>query len=333
MRDKKYSLARVVNALVEGKPHGAEYEWEVSEMLRRANPATHEQRTINSILVPTHELVKHEQTRDLTVVSASAGGYLVDAERSEQVVHFLRGRSVVGRFGATILPGLRGDLTLPKIATGASHTWLSNETTQAAEQTPTTAQIVMRPKNVSSFIEFSRQLLLQSNVDVVLGRHFSDALAAAVDQAALSGSGASGQPTGLTQTSGVNAITGASLAWSGVLDFIVNAGTANLDVSGFAMTPAIYKLLANREKFAGAGAILKDGAIDARPALHSTSVPTASLLGGPWSELWIGDWGAVEIAFDPFTKFSNYIIGVRAMFSLDIAVRYPTAFSYASSIT
>lgn len=290
-------------------------------------------RTGNSVLVPTHELVQHEQfTRDLNVAGAGAGGFLVDAQNAP-VVDFLRGRSVVGRFGATILPGLRGDVTLPKISVGASHTWLSTETTQAAEQTPTTTQIVMRPKTVSSFIEFSRQLLVQSNVDVVLGRHFSGALSAAVDQAALAGSGADGQPAGLTQAAGVNAISGTSLGWDDVLDFIVNAGDANLDVTGFAMPPAIYKLLASREKAAGSGMILNDGAIDARPALHSTSVPSASLMGGPWPELWLGEWGVADISFDPATKFTQAIIGVRAMFSLDCAIRYPSAFSFASSIT
>ena len=79
--------------------------------------------------------------------------------------------------------------------------------------------------------------------------------------------------------------------------------------------------------------ILNDGAIDGRPAFHSTSVPSASLIAGPWPELWIGEWGATELSFDPFTKFASAIIAVRAVFSLDIAVRYPAAFSVASSIT
>lgn len=333
MYDKNYSLARVVRALVEGRPHSCEYEWAVAETLGRATGQ--QLRTGNSILVPTHELVKHEQlhTRDLNAAAAGAGGFLVGTENRD-VAHFLRGRSVVGRFGATILPGLRGDVTLPKITTGATHTWLTVETTQAAEQTPSTAQIALKPKTVAVFVEFSRQLLLQSNVDVVLGKHFADALAGAVDAAALAGSGVSGQPTGLSNTAGVNAITGTSIDFGKTLDFVVNAGLANLDVSGFAVTPAVYKLIANRARFTGGSiGIVHDGAIDGRPVLPSTSVPSATMMGGPWSELWIGEWGAVDISFDPFTKFSTAIIGVRAMFTLDCAVRYPSAFSVASSIS
>jgi hypothetical protein len=119
-----------------------------------------------------------------------------------------------------------------------------------------------------------------------------------------------------------------------VLDFIVNAGAQNLDVTGYAMQVAIYKLLANRARLAGGSIpIFYDGTIDGRLALHSSSIPTASLIAGPWPELWIGEWGAVELSFDPYTSFTSAIISVRAMFSLDIAVRYPSAFSVASSIT
>jgi HK97 family phage major capsid protein len=271
----------------------------------------------------------------LSAAGADSGAYLVGTKNAA-IIDFLRARSVVGRFGATILPGLVGNVTLPKVLTGAVVTWLTNEAAEAVEQTPTLAQAALTPKTVAVLVEFSRQLLLQSTpvVDLVLGRHLSDALRAAVDAAALAGTGSAGQPLGLVATPGVNSITGTSLAWAGVLDFIVNSGAANLDVSGWAMTPAVYKLLASREKgAAGSGMILSDGAIDARPALHSTSVPTASLIAGPWPEVWLAEWGAVDLSFDPYTKFTSAIIAVRAMFSLDVAVRYPGAFSVASAIT
>jgi len=326
----RHSIGRAVRSLLEGQRSIAPVEHEVSDMITRQTG----QRTTtgNSILVPTRELVRHEH-RALTAASASGGGFLVATDQGP-VVDFLRARSVVGRFGATILPDLRGNVTLPREATGANETWLASETSPATDQTPTLGQIAMTPKTVSVKVPFSRQLLLQSNVDAVLGRHFSDALAAAVDKAAIAGTGASGQPTGLTLTSGVNAIAGAALDYPKVLDFIVNAGAQNLDVTGFAMQVASYKLFANRARLTGGSIpIIHDGAIDGRPALHSASVPTASLIAGPWPELWIGEWGAVELSFDPFTSFTSQIISVVAMFSLDIAVRYPAAFSVASSIT
>jgi HK97 family phage major capsid protein len=323
----QFSIGRAVRSLLEGRRSLAPVEHEVSAMITRE---TGQQPTTgNSILIPTHALVR----RDLTVASAPGGGYLVATDLGP-VAHFLRLRSVVGRFGATILPNLRGNVLLPRVSTGAAVTWQTTESTPATEQTPATGQIALTPKTVTVKVDVSRQLLDQSNVDVVLSRHCSDALAAAADTAAIDGTGAAGQPRGLAGTSGVNAIAGASIDWAKVLDFIVNAGTQHLDVTGYAMPVAIYKLLANRARLTGGSIpILHDGTIDGRPALHSSAIPAASLIAGPWPELWIGEWGAVELAFDPYTSFTSAIVSVNAMFSLDIAVRYPSAFSVASSIT
>jgi hypothetical protein len=47
----------------------------------------------------------------------------------------------------------------------------------------------------------------------------------------------------------------------------------------------------------------------------------------------VGEWGVLELEVNPFANFQAGIVGVRAIASIDIAVRYPTAFSAASSIT
>lgn len=322
-----YSLATALIALASGDHSLAPVEFGVSREIgeKRAIRGL----TTNSIVVPTQKLIG---ARDLSASSAPGGGYLVETENGP-VAEFLRKRSILGRFGATIIPDLRGDLALPKVTSGATNTWLSTETTQAAESQPVFGQIALSPKTVSTFVEISGQLLKQSNAEQVVRNILSNSLADAVDAAGLTGTGALGLPTGLLNVAGVNAITGTSLSWSGVLDFIVNTGTNNLDVSGWAMTPVIYKLLASREKAAGSGMILTDGAIDGRPAAHSMSVPTATLIAGPWAELWIGEWGTVDLSVDPYSKFTSRVVGVRAMFTLDIAVRYPAAFSAAASIT
>jgi hypothetical protein len=41
----------------------------------------------------------------------------------------------------------------------------------------------------------------------------------------------------------------------------------------------------------------------------------------------------LEVEVNPYANFQAGIIGVRAMYSLDVGVRRPFAFSYASSIT
>lgn len=323
---REYSITRALQALFEDDKSKAPLEFEIHDALRRV--AKKETALNNSILVPTELLM----ARDLTAANASGGGYLVGTNQGP-VIDALRSRSAVMKLGATVLPGLNGDVPLPKIVTGATGYWITNEGAQTSESTATLGQIVLTPKVAAGFIEISRKLLLQSNADIIFRRDLTKMIAASIDAAAINGSGASGEPLGLINCTGVNAISGASLAWSGALDFIVNAGNANTDVTGFATTPAVYKLLSNREKFAGAGAIIYDGAIDARPIVHSTAVPAATLVAGPWEELWIGEWGVVELAADPFSKFTQRIVGLAARMTVDVGVRYPSAFSAATSIT
>lgn len=323
--DKQYSLCRAIRGLLTNDLDG--FERELSD--HYARKTGRKPSTANSVLIPLGLIAQ----RDLTAASASGGGHLVGADNGP-VIDMLRARSVTARLGATILSGLVGNVALPKVSAGSTHTWLANEGSQAAESTPTTGQVLLTPRTVSAFVEVSRTLLLQSDAEAIIARDLASAVAAAIDAAALNGSGAGGQPLGLLGVVGVNSVAGTSLSWPDVLGFLVNAGGANGDVSGFATTPAIYKLLASRARLTGGSIpIVHDGAIDGRPAIHSMGVPTATLIGGPWEHLVIGEWGAVEISTDAFTKFQTAIVGLRCMFSVDVAVRHPAAFSFASSIT
>lgn len=326
---EEYSIARGIRALVEEKPALAPMEFEIHRALQDAAGKQPAMMGLGgSLLIPTQLVME----RDLTMASAAGGGYLVGQSQGP-VIDALRARSVVMALGATVLPGLNGDVPLPKISTGASGYWLTNEGAQITESDPVTGQIMLTPKTAAGFIEISQSLLRHSNADIVFRRDLTKLIAASIDTAAINGSGASGEPTGVVNFSGVNAISGASLAWGGVLDFIVNAGTANAEVTGFATTAAVYKVLASREKFTGAGPIIQDGRIDGRLVVHSAAVPAAKLVAGPWEELWIGEWGTLELAVDPFTKFTQRLVGLRAMITVDIATRYPSSFSVASNIT
>ena len=272
--------------------------------------------------------------RDLTAASASAGGYLVSPATALDVAQSLKPRSIVAAFGATILPNLVGNSMVPIVTAGPAITWQTNEATTITEANPTIGQVALSPKTVATRVDLSRQLVKQSNAGDVVKQELAIALGAAMDAAAINGSGANGQPTGLIGTANVNAVTGTSLAWGGVLDFMVNAGAANADVTGFAMPPAIYKLLANRERFTGGGfSIVHDGLIDGRAARHSTSVPSATLVGGPWPDIVIPLWGGIDILVDPYSQFQTGIVTVRAAMTMDVGVRHPAAFSKATSIT
>jgi hypothetical protein len=76
-----------------------------------------------------------------------------------------------------------------------------------------------------------------------------------------------------------------------------------------------------------------DGTMCGFPAMTSLQVPSANALFGDWSELIIGEWGVLEVEVNPYANFAAGIIGVRAMHTVDVALRRPFAFSLATSIT
>jgi HK97 family phage major capsid protein len=67
--------------------------------------------------------------------------------------------------------------------------------------------------------------------------------------------------------------------------------------------------------------------------MASNQVPAANILFGDFSQVIIAEWGTLELEVNPFAGFQAGIIGVRAIYSIDIGVRYPAAFSLATSVT
>jgi len=67
----------------------------------------------------------------------------------------------------------------------------------------------MSPKVIGAFTDVTRLLLQQSSLDVenLIRDDLTKSIATAIDLGALAGSGSSGQPTGIANTSGINTTT------------------------------------------------------------------------------------------------------------------------------
>jgi HK97 family phage major capsid protein len=321
------NVGRMIFALSrpDGRLHGDDRE--LCQDFARQNGITFDSQR------PTVPLEAALNTRDLTAGAAGAGGFLAGTEQGE-VLSFLRARSVVGAFGAEILTGLVGDLTLPVLSGGVTVTWLETEATAAAEQNMAFGQVALAAKTVAVNVDLSRSLAIQSAGEVVAKNELATAIASAMDTISLTGTGAAGQPQGALNHPSINSVSGTSLAWSGALDFMVAAGAQHLDVTGFAMPVAIYKLLANRARLTnGSIPIIHDGTVDGRPARFSEAVPAGTLIGGPWDQLTIGIWGGLELQVDPFSAFKTRVISVRGMLTMDVALKRGSAFTKATSVT
>lgn len=290
-------------------------------------------------------LLRQIMQRDLTVATASAGGYLVATQNlAASFIELLRARAKVVQLGAMVMSGLRDSITVPKQTGAATGYWLTNEATAITESNLTFGQLALSPKNVGAYVEISRQLLLQSSpaADLVVMNDINRVLSLAVDKAALNGAGSGGEPTGVLNTAGIGAFTGTSLAWAAILNAEADVANANADVETMAYltTPSVRELLKARGKQTSGvegnfiwGGVTGDNMVNGYRAEVSTQVPSATMIFGDFAQIVIAEWGELEIALNPYANFTAGITGVRGWATIDIGVRQAGAYSAASSIT
>jgi HK97 family phage major capsid protein len=363
---QRFSVMRAIRAIADKDWSKAGFEAECSrEIGTRLNKAPDNQKfyvpfDVQRRAISPQALLSHRralsggdllnagplQTRADVVGTLSTGGYLVETA-SLGFIELLRNRSVAFRLGALPLSGLVGNVNVPKQTGAASAFWTTSETNQITENEQTFGQMSLTPKTVGAYTEISRLLLLQSSPDVegIVNADLAAVTALAVDTGALNGTGVAGQPLGIINTTGVGTASGMStIAYLGQLNFQVAVANANVvPVKGaYATTPTVASLLMQRTRFANTATPLWDGNLwDANgplgcagfPGMSSKQIPTGDMLFGDWNSLVIAEWGVLEIEVNPYAGFQAGIIGIRALMTVDIGLRYPGAFCIGTSIT
>ncbi|MFZ5697762.1 MAG: phage major capsid protein [Pseudomonadota bacterium] len=338
----RFSVMRLIRAMTlahmgeRNAWDGAGFERECHEALskRHGGPSN------GGYFVP-YEVQKRQMfgKRDLSV--AGNAGYLVSTENQPgSFIELLRAQSVLGRAGARMLPGLKGDIQIPKQTGASTGYWVGAEDDEINESNMTIGQLGMSPRTVGAYTEVSRLLQMQSDpsIDALVMEDFAKVLALKIDLAGLNGNGA-GAPVGIVNTSGIGSVTGTSFAYAAAVEFQTDVAGSNALVPGCAYitTPAKAGILKAKQRFTSTdtpiwqGNVL-EGEIEGFKAFTTTQL-SDGMIFGDFSQLIIGEWGVLEIAVDPTANFKAGITGIRAFQSVDIGIRNAAAFTYASSIT
>ena len=333
---KNFSVFKAIRALTDKNWKGAEFELEChTEILKR----TGLQEAINGGFYLPMDI----QKRDLTVATASAGGNIVATNmQAASFIDLLRARSRAAFLGATMLPGLVGNVTVPKLTGAATAYWLTSEANPITESQQAFGQLALAPKSLGAYTELSRQLMLQSTpaAEALVLADLAKVLALAIDLAVFEGTSASGQPTGISQTAGIGSVTGTSMDYAATIKFQTDLATANALAEGAAYltTPTVAGKLMARQRFTSTdtplwqGSVL-DGLVGGFRATTTTAITADTMIFGDFSQVVIAEWGMLEIALNPYANFTAAITGIRAIQSVDVGVRMPGAFSRSVSIT
>lgn len=238
-----------------------------------------------------------------------------------------------------MLTGLRGNVSIPKQTGASTAYWLETESTALTLTDMTFGALALSPKTVAAGTSFSRQLLLQSDpsIQALVMDDLVRVLALAIDLAIIDGSGASGQPTGILNTTGIGAVDGVNLDWDKVVEFEtdVEAANADVDTMNFVTRATVKGLMKKRHEFEGGIDRLwtKDNMVNGYPGIVSNQVPANTAIFGAFSQFLVGMWGVLDVYIDPATLASTAGVVIRAFQSLDLGARQATAFSASENIS
>lgn len=329
---KRFSLARAIRALANPSDRKAQeeaaFEFEASRAAAEAYGVT-----AQGLMIPADVLRQWSQ-RDLNTSDDSS---LVPEDfRAGDFIDVLRNQSSVMQAGARMLQGLSGNVAIPKKATAASAGWIATEGGDASESEATFSQVTMTPKTVGAFTEVTRQMMMQASPDIeaLIRDDLTQSLALAIDLGALAGSGSSGQPTGIKNTSGINAPTAFAAANPTFAEVVAmetavaedNALIGNL---AYILPAGMYGALKTTEKATNTAQFVVEpgGTINGYRAIVSNQVTAGDLYFGNFNDLLIGMYGGIDILVDPYTSSASGTVRVRALQSVDVAVRNAVSFA------
>jgi HK97 family phage major capsid protein len=186
--------------------------------------------------------------------------------------------------------------------------------------------------------------LLQSSIDFenwVRGQ-LQKAIAEAVDRAAIVGTGANDQPTGLLATSGLGSYAWqvGSAAWVNIVDQVAVLRAANSDLNKAAWLTD-HTVRADWKKtpvVSGASNMIiergfkpRQAMVDDLPFLDHTDVTTGKVALGDFSSLMVALWGGIQLTYDPFSLKKSGQIELYAETYADVGVRQPADFCIGDS--
>ncbi len=347
---KRYSLMRALNALSnpgdQAAQRAAAFERECSEAQAKVLG-----KSARGLFVPNEV-----QKRDLLVGTPTAGGNTVATDLlSGSFIDILRNAMVINRMGVRMMTGLVGQVAIPKQTGSATAYWVA-ENAAPTESQQSFGQVTMTPKTVGAWTDISRRLLLQSSIAVenLVQTDLATVLGLAIQQAAINGSGASNQPSGLmtllTTPAVVGGTNGAAPTWANVIALETAIASANADVGtlGYLTNAKVRGKLKGTEKFTTSNGqpIFEAGntPLNGYQCAITNAVPSnitkgtgtnlSAMLFGNWADLMIGMWGSLDLMVDPYTGSTAGTVRVVALQDVDVAVRNLESFaSFVDIIT
>lgn len=273
------------------------------------------------------------EKRTITVSSEGTDTVGVD------VVNFLeplRAKNVLAQAGAKYMTGLVGDVVVPVMG-GANVAWEGETGNHSGDTTFTSAKL--QPKRLTAYVDVSKQFLAQTSVDAenLIKNDIINAINNKLEATILSNTSGATQPTGI-----FNGVTSAETTtvsgFSGITTLEAAVEDANVmgECKYIMSNKAKAKLRGMSKSAKSTELVCEQNMIDGTEVLSTSHVAdsadtVANIVYGDFSNLAIGQWGAIDLTVDPFTKASDGCVRLVVNAYFDAKVLRQDAFAFGKA--
>lgn len=300
----------------------------------------------------------------LSWLNEVTGGSIVAPPEMGELIELLRNKEALVNAGARVVPlPPQGRLKYPR-QTSASTTYWVGENAPINESIIGTGEVTLQGKKLAVLIKAPNELIRFASpaAEALLRDDMTKSLALGLDLAGLQGSGNDYQPRGIINMPNINRIrssvtgttSGDVVVGQDIYRMIAAVEESNAEFEAFIMRPkTLYKYYQLRADAVSAGDsagpflfnLIREAQDDfpatlaGYPVVKSTQVsqnvtaPDGAtnltyVVGGMWSDLLIGMFGAIEFAATTQgdTSFVNDQTWVRGILTADIQARHEAAF-------
>jgi HK97 family phage major capsid protein len=345
----EYSIGRALRSMLVNKGRVEGLEGEVHEAMLQQHIGVDPE----GVWVPPDAMMRvrargfRHGRRDLNVTAFGQGGALVPTILQVPIIEILRNRMVCERLGVQPLSGLAGNVAIPR-QTGAATAYAVPESGALTKSTQALDQIGLTPHRVGAWNDYTRQLLLQSSIDVenFIRDDIMKVLALKWDYLILQGAGANDEPLGIMNTPGIGSVNFAGTAtWAKVIAFETALGLANADAGNMAYvtTPSVRGAWKAIPKIAAStfpiflwdkgdqGDGSSDGEVNGYRAAATNQILNNAVAFGNWEDC-IGPamWGGYDFIVNPYTLDTQGEVRVTCNTYGDVATRHAQSFCWSA---
>jgi HK97 family phage major capsid protein len=271
----------------------------------------------------------------------ASGGYTVPEVLAVTFIDRVRNAMVTAQAGAQTVPMTSDVVHLARLDSASAPTWKA-ENDAIPETSLTFGRVSLTARTLPALVKLSVELSEDSaNVDAIIERELSEALARELDRAALLGTGTGAEPRGIRHQPGVSvtALGAAPTDYGFLIDSIGRVWKAN-----HAPTARVYNAsLATRiAKFTATDGqpLVVPPAVANVPEMRTNQIPdagsppTTTMIVGDFSQLLIGmrTTFRLEVTRVAGEAFERLQVWVRAYLRADVQLAHPEAFDVVTSI-